>query len=464
MFEIGDIALSLKPKLHWKDFLDVIPKDISTKTCPQPSTLSIDSRQCSKNHWFLPIKGQIFDGHNFLTKDFTQQIAGFFYRKSHPKSKEFHALGGVGVDDTLVFLGAFARSWRRKNSAKIIAITGSTGKTTVKNICEELLKTQHKTLAPKGSMNNEVGVPLTLLQITSDTNWAVIEMGARKQNDIGYLAEIAEPDICCVLNATNTHIEIFGNRETLLKTKCEMFHKTTKSTVAVAPVFDPKILKETANHETVITFGDSDKADIFYSNQRWQQGKQSFDLHIKNHSIPIESDYLHESLGLNTTAAVALCQHAEISFSNIQRALQNLQPANGRFQKIESKEKTLVHDAYNASPSSMSAGLSTLERCFTSASKLIVLGDMLELGKDSKDYHEKISEDLKKISEIRLLVLVGLEMKHLFKGLQNTFPVKYFLTIDDVSSQALNEVSWDVAYFKASNSMNFDRLIKDIQN
>jgi len=289
-------------------------------------------------------------------------------------------------------------------------------------------------------------------------------MGARKQNDIGYLVEIAEPDIACVLNATNTHIEIFGSHEALLKTKCEMFTKTSNKTVAVAPLFDQKILKETSSHETVITFGDTDKADVFFTDQRWEQGKQLFELHIKNQTTSIESDYLHESLGLNTAAAAALCQLANVSNQNIQLALKNLKPASGRFQKIPLKEKVLIHDAYNASPSSMTAGLSSLQRCFPNAPKLVVLGDMLELGSDAKLHHENIQADLKKVKDIQLLLLVGDEMSHLYKSLQASYPTKHFASVDDLPSNALNETSWEVVYFKASNSMNFDRLINDIQN
>ncbi len=359
------------------------------------SSICTDTRNIQKGDLYVALKGENFDGNKFVATAFENGAAAVICEKRTPgKGPQ------IVVDNTLTALGKLAAYCRSKSTAKIVAITGSNGKTTVKEMVAAILREKGKTVSTQGNFNNEIGLPLSILQLEGDEQFAVLEMGASKIGDIDYLTTIASPDIAIITNVSAAHIEGFGDITSIAKTKGEIFSGLTKNGIAILNIDDP-FYDEWANglsNKQIITFGMSPNADI----QIIGKDKQLLQIQTPKNSLNINIALPGEHNIKNALAAVAVTFALGISAEEIKNGLEKVHPVNGRlcFRK-GINQSTIIDDSYNANPASLAAGLTVLAE--QKNEKWLLFGDMGELGTEAEKFHKEVAINAKKAGVCRLL-------------------------------------------------------------
>ncbi len=340
-----------------------------------------DSRKAETNQLFIAIKGERFDAHDFVA-GLEDKAAGALVHQLSDCD-----LPQILVEDTHKALGDFAKAWREQLKLPVIGLTGSNGKTTVKEMIASILGEQGKVLATIGNLNNDIGMPLTLLRIRNDDDYAVIEMGANHFKEIEYLTNIAQPDVAIVNNAGAAHLEGFGDIEGVSRAKGEIFTGLRENGIAIINADDDyaEYWKQQCEGKRIVTFGISQVADI--------QGEiaDNGDLLInpKKQGIRVELKLLGEHNALNALAATAASVVVGAKASSVKNGLEKLQPVKGRLAPVDGQENSvLIDDTYNANPTSMLMGINVLAKRY--GQKVLVLGDMGELGEDVKEMHAQI--------------------------------------------------------------------------
>ena len=382
--------------------------------------ISTDTRSIQSNSIYFALKGQNFDGNNFAIQALD---AGSAYAViDDPKFDKSEKT--LLVEDVLSTLQSLANFHRRQLKIPFLAITGSNGKTTTKELVNAVLSKKYKALATKGNLNNHIGVPLTILSITNEIEFAIIEMGANHQNEIALLCEIAMPDFGIITNIGKAHLEGFGGIEGIKKGKGEMYDFIKSHNGNIFLNSDSEVLIQMLNQRNIspISYGTKPSADLQGEIIK-EQPTLSFKWKWKNGDYNYVDSKLPGVYNLsNFLCAACVGSYFEVSEVCINEALSNYVADNNRSQLIIKNNKTILLDAYNANPSSMEAAINNFVK-MTTGRKVVFLGNMLELGEDSKNEHQKLIDLIKqyRLSEI---YLVG----ELFKEVAGEFT--YFDNID----------------------------------
>lgn len=373
-------------------------------------TVSTDSRSCPKDSLFFALKGDNFDGNKYAANALENGAA--YAVVDNPDYVVEGSDQYIFVHDTLLALQLMANYHRQMQQIPVIGITGTNGKTTTKELIAAILEKKYKVHYTKGNFNNHIGVPLTLLGIRADDEIAVIEMGASHPGEIRDLARIAQPDYVLITNIGKAHIEGFGSFENILKTKMELYDYIKLNRAGT--VFlnnDDEILKNKVDGiKTVLTYGQSDKADICGSIQL-DSLTLSIDWAEKTHPEKVFSVNTKLVGGYNlynVLAAITIGVYFKVSNEDINEALTEYSPSNNRSQLVQTKTNRLIVDAYNANPTSMHAALDNF-RLIKEENKAVILGDMKELGAESISEHQSIIDLLERHPEITPVILVGSE-------------------------------------------------------
>lgn len=360
--------------------------------------ITTDTRNIIKNDLFFALKGPNFNGNSFVQKALNNgaKYAVIDEKKYYVEGKTFL------VDDVLKSLQKLATIHRKKIKIPLIAITGTNGKTTTKELIGSVLKSKFDVLITKGNLNNHIGVPLTILKIQKKHQIAVIEMGASKKGDIKELAEIALPNYGIITNIGKAHLEGFGNIETIRKTKLELFDYLNDSNGETIVCNDDHLLinylpENIKKH----TYG-YQLADI---NGALIDQNPYLKIEIKNNkSKYIINSQLLGSYNLNNVLAAVICgQIFGLNLKEISNAISNYNPDNNRSQLIKTKDNTIIADCYNANPTSTMEALKSFKD-LKNENKLVILGDMLELGNVENEEHQNIVDYLKNNSFKAILV------------------------------------------------------------
>lgn len=351
---------------------------------PQVST---DSRRCPAGSLFFALKGRNFDGNQFAAGALA---AGADYAViDNPAYAQGERT--LVVDDALQSLQALARMHRKAMTGlKLIAVTGTNGKTTTKELLAAVLSTKYNLLCTEGNLNNQIGVPLSLLRLTYEHEAAVIEMGAGRPGEIRELAEIAQPDYGIVTNIGQAHLEGFGSAENIRQTKGELYDYLRKTGGRVFIRYEDETLRAMAWGLEQIGYGASSEA--FASGCALETGHSpflTFNWKQQGKLHTVETRLVGAYNLDNALAAVAAGRYFKIPAERISRAIASYEPSNRRSQLVKTRYNNLVVDAYNANPSSMRAALRNFARLGVSP-KAVVLGDMKELGPESLRLHREI--------------------------------------------------------------------------
>jgi UDP-N-acetylmuramoyl-tripeptide--D-alanyl-D-alanine ligase len=368
------------------------------------SSVGIDSRALIKDQLFVALRGKNFDGHDFAEKALEQGAAAVMVSETNRK-----LAAGVLVKDTRLALGELAAHWRNKFDIPVAAITGSSGKTSVKEMLANILvaaSSAEEVLATKGNFNNDIGLPLTLLQLKTTHRYAVIEMGMNHTGEISYLTRIGRPTVALVNNAGAAHIANLGSLEAIALAKGEIFEGLAEGGVAVInadDTFAPLWKKLACRHE-VITFGLTESADV---SARFSLNSNYIDIQLRTPkgNINLLLSAMGEHNVRNALAATAAALSMGISLEKIAEGLANFKGAKSRLQQKPGINGSLViDDTYNANPDSIKAAIDVLAA--RREKQILVLGDMGELGDEAKSLHAEVGH-YAKAANITTLFLLG---------------------------------------------------------
>lgn len=358
------------------------------------STIATDTRTLKEGDLYVALKGERFDGHQFLEQASQKGCSSFLIDAEFNLSeKKLQKVPHVIVNNTLRALGQCAHLNRQNFKGKIVGLTGSSGKTSTKNMLECILSEKGATYATQGNFNNEIGVPLTLLNINGTHEYAVIEMGARRRGDIEYLVDFVQPDVAVLLNAGTSHIDVFGSQENIVIGKGEIFSSLKSDGLAVVNADDPakQVWLDSLQGKNVLTFSLSDsEANVFASDIKLGHLSSDFILNYQGESkeIVLPAPGLHNIA--NGLAASAAAIHLGISLSAIARGFSKLNASQGRLMTVPCSENlVIIDDSYNANPSSMRAAIDVLS--LKHGFKVAILGEMAELGDFSKKLHLELA-------------------------------------------------------------------------
>ncbi len=361
--------------------------------------VSTDSRTLQPGQLFIALSGENFDGHQFLAEVKNKGAAAAIV--SRPIEIDLPLLQ---VADTEKALGALAAWHRRQFTLPLIALTGSCGKTTVKEMLRTILTQAGAALANIGTLNNAIGVPLTLLQLQPEHRYAVIEMGANHPGEIAYLTQMAQPQVAFINNIAPAHLEGFGTVEGVAQAKSEIYTGLAQDGIVLINADDKFAdwLKEKAADKKIITFGIEHTADFqaeaLTANQ---EGCFSFCLKTPQEKITIQLPLPGRHTVLNAVAAAAAASSVGVTLTAIKAGLESMQPVNGRLvMKQSAAGARIFDDTYNANPFSVQAALQVLSNY--SGERVLVLGDMAELGANTEQMHSDIGRLAKELGINRL--------------------------------------------------------------
>lgn len=381
------------------------------------TSVTTDSRNCRAGSLFFALKGDNFNGNAFASKALESgSTYAVIDEPAYAPAGDTHY---IVVDNCLHALQQLANYHRRQLATRIIGITGTNGKTTTKELMSAVLSQSYNVLYTLGNLNNPIGVPLTLLRLKAEHDLAVVEMGASHPGDIKELVEIAEPDYGIITNVGKAHLEGFGSFEGVIKTKGELYdYIRRQENASIFIHHDNPYLREIAQGLKQIAYG-SEK-DLYingcvtgnspYLTFEWKAGKEG-ELHH------VQTQLIGEYNFPNALAAVTVGHFFGVKPEKIDKALTEYTPQNNRSQLKKTADNTLIIDAYNANPTSMMASISNF-RNMEAEHKMLILGDMRELGKDSAEEHQKIVDYLEECS-FECVALVG----ELFAATRNSYPV-----------------------------------------
>lgn len=406
----------------------------------QHPTITTDSRYCPEDSIFLALKGASFNGNQFAQQALEKGCAfAIVDEKEYQTDKRI-----ILVDDCLQTFKELAREHRRQYSIPVIGITGTNGKTTTKELIRSVLAEEYQVMATEGNYNNDVGVPKTLFRLDSNTEIAVVEMGASHPGDIKTLVDTAEPTSGLITNVGRAHLQGFGSFEGVCNTKGELYDYLCAHDCPIFVNRDNEHLMRMLSERTkqgnspdVYYYGQSDSEDILIRGEvircdpfltfRWRE---------QDHDAEYQSEWMEVSTHLigaynldNLLAAITIGYVNDIAFEKINHALSNYVPTNNRSQLMKTEHNSLIVDAYNANPSSMKAAIDNF-RLIESDKKMVILGMMGELGSVSEEEHQKVIDMLQE-AHFDEVWLVGEEFQKVnsqYRTFSNTEEVKQALS------------------------------------
>jgi len=403
-------------------------------------SVATDSRLVKADQLFIAIKGERFDAHDFVKDLVGKAGAALVHEKIDCE------LPQVLVEDTLQALADLAAAWRKQFKKPVIGLTGSNGKTTLKEMLFAILSVEHKVLATHGNLNNDIGMPLTLLRIREEHDFAVIEMGANHHKEIEFLTAIARPDVAVVNNAGEAHLEGFGSLQGVAEAKGEIFNGLGTQGVAIINADDSfaDYWKALNQDRKFITFGISNNATI--SGQLSSDG--GLVIKADNTEVRANLKLLGRHNAMNALAATAVSTALGIKLEITIEGLESLQPVKGRLAPVAGLYNSqILDDTYNANPDSAVAALDVLAQRKNTA---FVLGDMAELGTDAEAMHQRIGEKAKDLGIDSMYCLGAYSAKACDSFGDNG---KSFVDMDDL----LSTLKRDVAQSDESPDKNSDK-------
>ena len=414
------------------------------------NSVSIDTRNIKANDIFFAIKGLNFDGNKFANQAI-KNGASLVVSDDLEISKISNKI--IYVNDTIKTLQELANFHRKFINTKIIAITGSNGKTTSKELMLNVLSKRYKTIATKGNLNNHLGVPLTILSMSKETQIGIVEMGANHLKEIDFLCEIAEPDFGYITNFGNAHLEGFKSLDGVIKGKSELYNYLRINNKLIFYNSENKKQSNLINSYTnTFSYGFSTNSNCVINNSN---SLNTVDVEYKNKLIKstIYGGYNFE----NICIAIAVGEYFDVGFEQIKKGIESYLPENNRSQITITDSNTLVLDAYNANPTSMKLAIESF--CKTSyTNKMIIVGDMFELGKDSNKYHQEITDSLESISDTKIYI-VGKD----FSKTNHSKKIKSFPSTEELINNIskLNISNYSIL-IKGSRAMQLEKIVKFI--
>ncbi len=437
-------------------------KDLMKDSHKEAAGVVLDSRLLQEEYVFIATKGEKVDGHKFIPSVFEKGALAVICQEV-PEN-----LTGpcIQVENSFAALKKLAAFYRQQLELKVIGITGSVGKTSTKEFVAGVLSAKYNVWKTQGNFNNEVGLPLTVLQLREEHEIAVLEMGISDFGEMHRLSEIARPDICVLTNIGQCHLEFLGDRDGVLKAKTEIFDfMNPEGSIFVNGDDDKLISLKERWQDKLVTFGKNGTNDVFSVNEI-SKGLLGSVLDIQGRiEVPLVQVPLPgEHMVLNALAASAVADMLGLSVDEIKAGMKKVKSVSGRSNIIGFQDFVLIDDCYNANPVSMKAAIDLLQSA--NGRKVAVLGDMFELGEEEEKLHFEVGEYAK--GKVDLLICVGNLAEHIYKGAMEQkgedITLLYLKEKEDIYSH-LEQILMpqDTILLKASHGMGFADIVSWFQ-
>lgn len=376
--------------------------------------VSIDSRKIKRNSVFFAIKGENYDGHSFVNEAVKKGASAVVINKRKLKDLDNINITIVTVDDTAKAYGDLARTWRDKLSAKVVSLTGSNGKTTTKEILATLLSEKFNVVKTEANNNNHIGVPMTIFSANEKTEVLVLEHGTNHFNEIEYTAKIARPDFAFITNIGNAHLEFLKSKKGVFKEKSSLLNETDScGGKTLINVDDPMLRGAGKNFKNKITFGFTRNPDVKGEILGYTiDGRTKISIKNGHKNLETVLPIYSETNARNFLPAYVVAVKLGMTKKEIYNAVNKISGLKGRLKVIKKKNLILIDDTYNSSPESVKSGIDLVQNIKLYDRKILILGDMFELGVKSRRLHESLSEFMPK-NKISKVYLIGKFMKHL---------------------------------------------------
>lgn len=422
----------------------------------------LDSRLLEKDDIFIATKGEKVDGHKFISSVFGKGALAVIC-ENVPEEITGPC---IQVKDSFIALKQVAAFYRQQLDLKVIGVTGSVGKTSTKEFVAGVLSAKYKVWKTQGNFNNEIGLPLTVLQLREEHEIAVLEMGISDFGEMHRLSEIAKPDICILTNIGQCHLEFLGDRDGVLKAKSEIFDfMNPEGTIFVNGDDDKLITLKETRKEKLVTFGRNQTNDVFATKEVSKgllgsvvdvQGK----INISEVQVPLPGEHMV----LNALAASAVADLLGLTQDEIKEGMKKVEAVSGRSNIIPFKDFVMIDDCYNANPVSMKAAIDLLQSA--NGRKVAILGDMFELGEEEKNLHYEVGQYT--VGKVDILICIGNLAKYIYEGAiqgknEDTFMI-YLKEKEELYSQLENIIMpQDTVLLKASHGMGFADIVSRFQ-
>ncbi|QDP40088.1 UDP-N-acetylmuramoyl-tripeptide--D-alanyl-D-alanine ligase [Radiobacillus deserti] len=425
--------------------------------------VTTDSRRQVKKSLFVPLVGDNFDGHDFLKDAFYNGAIGAIWQKDRTLPRFIPTDFPVYfVDDTLQALQLLAAQYRLDVDPKVIGITGSNGKTTTKDMVGTVLESTYKTHRTNGNFNNHIGLPLTILSMPRDTEILVLEMGMSNFGEIQRLSEIAKPDYAIITNIGESHIEYLGSREGIAQAKKEIVAGMPTEGRLYIDGDEPLLNNINAKDLTIITCGFQSNNQVVLEHISMDSDYTEFQIQSETFRLPM----LGKHNVKNASFAISIAKDIGLSSDVIKKSLLSLKISGMRFEKLPGPNgSTLINDAYNASPTSMKAAIQVVKDLKAYPKKVLVLGDIFEIGDTSKELHRSVAEAIS--DEIDMVLTIGKDASEITSKVHQDYPELYAKHCES-EQEIVRELQavlaeGTVILFKASRGMKFERIIEQLQ-
>ena len=427
--------------------------------------VAIDSRAVKPGELFIAIRGARNDGHNFMGQALERGAAGVLAdTKFDDTSRLAERTAVIVVNDTHEAMIQLAQNYRRKCKTKIIGITGSNGKTTTKEFTFALLSAvERKVYRSPGNLNNLFGAPLALFGMPQDTKAAVMEMGISSKGEMTRLTNIVQPDVAVITNVGPSHLEFLSTVEDVARAKLEMV-TTSASEIPLVVNADDQLLANEAKkvRDKFVTFGVKNNAD--FQPTSIESTSYGNKITIGRDSFAIKMFGRHAIY--NLLAAYAACRTLSYSFAGIDTMCINLVPAAMRGEVLEKNGVWIINDSYNANPESVKAGLEAFKNTPGGGRRILILGDMLELGQRSEKYHRELGNSLVN-QNFDLAIIVGDWNRAVLEGARQAGVSQSKLRSFKNSAEAATGInllvkSGDIVYIKGSRGVSLEKIIEKI--
>jgi len=428
--------------------------------------VSTDSRKVKPGELFFALQGDNFDGHDYIGKVWAAGAAAVIVSNSEKVSAIEPAGAVILVENTLEALQKLAGTYRQQFNIPIVAVTGSVGKTTTKDILAECLTPLFRTLKTPGNFNNEIGLPLTLLSLEREHGAAVVELGMSAPGEIARLAEIVKPTYAIITNVEPVHLETMGNLENIALAKCEVLPFIAPDKFVLVNG-DSELLNQTACNYTVpqFKFGYNPNCDIRVLNVETTPAGINVMINLLGKTEIFYLPVPAKQLALNLAAAVAAAHFIGVSLENIKASLNNYRPSGNRLNITALPAGGLViNDTYNANPVSMMAALEVCKDLGAGRRTVAVLGDMLELGDYEVEGHIQVGEKAAELN-LDMLVTIGARAAYIGQGaILDGMPTDKVIHFNNQEDSLPWLKKWvgqqEVVLFKGSRGMELEKLVK----
>lgn len=449
---IGQIANMIK-----------IENDVTQYSNEMVKGVAIDSRKITPGNLFIPFKGEHTDGHKYAEKTLNQGAGAVFWQEDVPNPPTNGPV--LIVKDTLLALQKLAKAYRDELAVKVVGITGSNGKTTTKDITAAVLGETYRVQKTEGNFNNHIGLPLTILALDETTEIAILEMGMSGRGEISLLTKIARPDAAIITNIGEAHLLDLGSREEIAAAKFEITEGLASGGLFIYPGNEPLLQENTCSLKNVrlASFGETSDNDAYPLNMILEEKGSRFTASIfPNEALFLPIAGKHNVM--NALAALLAAKEFSVPANDVKNGLNSVKLSTMRMEWRKGiKETTILNDSYNSSPTALRAVIGMLESMDGNKDKIVVLGDMLELGDKEKEFHEQIGEEIDP-GKIKYVYTYGSLGKRIAKGAEKNFPAGHVFSFQDQNEliRSLKEKisGGELIVVKASRGMKMEKVVE----